>query len=318
MALTLALLLSGPRAAVDDRVGGVGVPSDVATWLADSEAGVANLRPGEAKTLVWADSAAPARTPYSVVYLHGFSADRHEIDPVPQRVAETLDANLYLGRLAGHGQDGAALGDATAEEWLRDVTEAVAIGRNIGERVILMGTSTGATLALWAAASVGFEEDIAAAVLVSPNFQPADPNSRLLLLPWGGALARLAIGPERCWEPSSDAEALHWTTCYPTRVLLPMMALVERVRTMDLSEMAVPTLVVYSPEDQVIDLREVERVFDGIGSDTKRLVPFSGSTDPQGHVLGGAIKSPGTTDRLVTELLDFLLPIVGDGAPAGG
>ncbi len=316
MALTLALILAGPRAEVDDQVDGVEVPGDVAQWLADSEASIANLRPGEEKTLVWADSASPSKTPFSVVYLHGFSADRHEIDPVPQRVAEALGANLFLARFTGHGQDGAALGEATAEEWFRDAAEAVAVGRNLGEQVIVMGTSTGATLALWAAASLGFSDDFAATVLVSPNLHPADPNSRLLLLPWGGALARVFLGPERCFEPASEAEALHWTTCYPTRVLLPMMALVERVRTMDLSEMTVPTLVVYSTEDEVVDPVRTVRMFGRLGSETKALVPFDRSTDPQSHVLGGAIKSPESTDSLVSEILSFLRPIVGvDAGP---
>ena len=61
-------------------------------------------------------------------------------------VAGAVDANLFYTRLQGHGRSGKAMGEATVEGWINDLAEAEAIGRRIGERMVLVGTSTGGTL----------------------------------------------------------------------------------------------------------------------------------------------------------------------------
>ena len=104
----MAVIALGPRPRLGDPPPPPSLPEDLEAYLRHSEEAVPDLRSGEHKEIVWANGARE-RTPFSVVYLHGFSADRHEIDPVPRRVAESLGANLYHARLTGHGQDGAAL-----------------------------------------------------------------------------------------------------------------------------------------------------------------------------------------------------------------
>lgn len=282
-------------------------------WLARGEGAVPGIRPGDGKEIVWADPAAPSHTPLAVVYLHGFSADRHEISPVAERVAAGLGANLFLTRLAGHGRDGAAMAEAAAEDWLQDAEEAMAVGSRLGGRVVLMGTSTGGTLALWVAAQERWRDRLAALVLVSPNLGPRDGSSAVLLWPWGGVLARLAVGPERCFEPLNAEQARHWTTCYPTRALLPMMALVHHVRGLDPAAIRVPALVLYSPEDRVVDQRRTEALFPLLGSPRKELVAVEGSDDPSHHVLAGDIVSPATTDRVVEIVTAFIAAGGGEG-----
>lgn len=306
LAVLAIVALLGPRVRVDETgLGPVELPADVDAYLRVREAAVEGLRDGDQKTVVWADAASRQVTGLGVVYLHGFSADRHEIAPVAERVADSLGANLFLTRLAGHGQDGAALGRAGAEDWLRDTEEALAVGARLGRRIILIGTSTGGTLAVWAAERERWRERLAAVVLVSPNFGPRNPQADMLLWPWGGALARAVQGPERCFEPLNPEQARHWTTCYPTRALLPMMALVEHVRSSDLGRVRAPVLVLYSPADAVVDARATERLLPRLGSARKELVALDGD-EPSHHVLAGDIMSPGTTDRVVAEILRFL------------
>ncbi|GMV06595.1 MAG: hypothetical protein AMXMBFR53_28710 [Gemmatimonadota bacterium] len=311
----LAVLVAlGPRARVRGTVQPVEPEWDVEAWLARGEGRVAGLRPGDGKAVVWADPEAPSHTPLAVVYLHGFSADRHEISPVPERVAAALGANLFLTRLTGHGRDGAALAEATALDWLQDTEEALAVGTRLGTRVVLVGASTGATLALWAAAQERWRERLAALVLVSPNLGPRDDSAEMLLWPWGGVLARLAVGSERCFPPLNEGQARHWTTCYPTRALLPMMALVDHVRGLDPGGIRAPLLVLYAPHDQVVDARRTEALFPLLGSRRKELLVVEGSDDPAHHVLAGDIVSPGTTDAVVTLVVDFLKSLESEEA----
>lgn len=310
--LTTVLLLAsvgllGPRARVDEaRVVPVSPDWDLSAWVASREGSVPGIRPGDAKEIVWADPQAPAHTEWSVVYVHGFSADRHELSPTVERVAEALGANLFLTRLTGHGRDGAAMGEASAADWLQDVEEALTVGGRLGSRLVVVGTSTGATLAVWAAARERWRDRLAALVLVSPNFGVRDRSAEILLWPWGGVLARVVVGSERCFEPYNPDQARHWTTCYPTRALLPMMALVDHVRKMDLARVSAPLLVLYTPDDEVVDTDAIEAHFTRFGSSSKVLLTVEGSGDPSHHVLSGDILSPGTTDAVVAHILDFI------------
>lgn len=290
---------------VEPRLGG-----DLDAWLIEEERQVEALDPSEYKGITWYRGER-SRTPYSVVYIHGFSADRHEMDPVVQHVGEALEANVFHTRLTGHATGPAGLGTATVESWLEDTVEALAIGETIGERVIVVGTSTGGTLATWMAAKEEARGRLAALVLVSPNYQPKNKLARLPLYPWGEQIGRLVIGEERCWEPSNEEQARHWTTCYPTPSIVTMMTLVEHVRLADLSSIEVPTLVLYNPDDEVVDQGETLRVLTGMTGTDPHAIVVEGVTDRSKHVLAGDILSPGTNDEVVRRIVDF----VRDGVP---
>ena len=156
--LTLAVVIAmlavvfavGPRVSVDQTLRPVVLPEDLDGYLARSEARFADLRPGVEKTIIWADSS-KAKTPIALVYLHGFSATRQETRPLCDTLAARLGANLFYTRLRGHGRSDDAMAEASANDWLNDSYEALAIGRRLGERVVLVGTSTGATPAAWLA-----------------------------------------------------------------------------------------------------------------------------------------------------------------------
>jgi alpha-beta hydrolase superfamily lysophospholipase len=308
LAVVAVVLLAGPRVPVETEVPRTEVPTfeRLEGWLAGSEAELSDLVDGAEKAIQWADPAAPSRTRLSFVYLHGFSANRQESAPLVENLAGTFGANAYFGRLTGHGRSAEAMGDATVASWLIDGEEAMAIGRALGDRVVLIGTSTGGTLASWMALQGRWQDHLAALVLLSPNFGPADPASRILLWPWGGLLARLVIGPTRSFVPENDLQARHWTESYPTRALLPMMGLVDLVAEADLGTVRAPTLVLLSPTDQVIDLVAAQSAFQRIGAPLKSLEWVGGVTDGGGHVLAGDILSPGTTGVVHDRIAHFL------------
>jgi pimeloyl-ACP methyl ester carboxylesterase len=169
---------------------------DVDLYLRQREAQHAETKPGQAKTILWKDPAARRKTPVSLVYIHGFSASAKDIAPVIETLASTLGANAFLTRLAADGRTTPAeFATVTAQDWLDDAREALAVGRRIGSRVILIGISTGALLATMAALE-DTSSDIAALVLLSPNFAIRDWRGKFISGPLGGVLARLIIGQE--------------------------------------------------------------------------------------------------------------------------
>ncbi len=143
-------------------------PQAVEPWLLTRDAREPGVRPGTERQVRWASGQA-ARTPLALVYLHGYSATRQEVSPLTEELAAALGANLYLTRLSGHGRDGEAMREATAEALREDAREALAIGKAIGDRVVLVSTSTGGTLSTWLAAG-NPDPSLAALVLISPNF----------------------------------------------------------------------------------------------------------------------------------------------------
>ncbi len=303
--LILAIaFLSGPKVVMDTRLQPVHLPKDLDAYVADSESAFDDIVPGAEKRIFWAGET-HVQTPFSVIYLHGFSATRQETAPLPEMIAKRLGANLFCTRFTGHGRTGQAMLNGSVNAWLNDAVEALKIGQRIGEKVIVTGTSTGGTVAAWLAAQP-VAADVAAFILISPNFGLANRMSKILLWPWGRHLAELIIGKERSFEPDNPAHGKFWTHRYPTRALLPMMGLVSLAGDLDMSRIKAPVLVIYSPADRVVDPARTKKVFKKLGSKQKQLIPYTGSDDPDQHVLAGDILSASSTKALETMIVDFI------------
>src|SRR5688572_4597276 len=147
------------------------------------------LKPDNEARIVWFDSTRQ-KTPFSIIYLHGFSASQKEGDPVHLRLAKEFGCNLFLPRLSDHGVDTTeALQLFTADRAWNSAKEALAIGRAIGHKVILLGTSTGASLALKLAAE--YPDQVHALINMSPNIAINHPAAFILNDPWGLQISRL-------------------------------------------------------------------------------------------------------------------------------
>ena len=141
-------------AALAVRPAAPAIGNDIDAWLASQEIAAAAdhaIIPGAEKRVRWFEGRQGERTETAVIYLHGFSATRQEVAPLGEQLADELQANLFETRLAGHGRETGALANVSAEDWMADAAEALAVGRRLGDRLVVVGTSTGATLALAAA-----------------------------------------------------------------------------------------------------------------------------------------------------------------------
>ncbi len=268
------------------------------------------LVPGTEKRLLWA-GVPGERTEYAVIFVHGFSASRQEIAPVPERVAAALGANLFETRLTGHGFAENPLADVAAEQWLDDGAEALAVGARLGDKLVVIGSSTGATLALALAGHPDFDR-IHTLVLMSPNHGPKDPASVWLTRPFGPLIARAMIGEYRGFRAANEAQARYWSTRYPTAALVEMMRLVDRANER-VREANVPrALLIYSPEDRVVAIDRLLAAFEALPAAVKEADARTETADPGRHVLAGDILSPATTPAVVSRIAEFVL--AGDGA----
>lgn len=314
-ALIVVVLLAGPRPHVlSPNAAAVrgGIPADLAAlplWLEQREAKAGVFDTAVAKRVRFANAGAPATTPWSVVYLHGFSATRQETAPVSELVADALGANLFETRLRGHGLPGDSLGRVSAQDWLTDATEALEIGRRLGDSVLVIGTSTGGTLGVWLATLPAVERrGLAALVLISPNFGPKDSKAALLTLPWANLLLPRFI-PHREWTARNDEQRRFWTMRYPSTALFPMQALVEDARRRSLEGYNVPTLVFYHDGDQVVDAARTRAWLEALALETPApveqvmVVPTNGE---DGHVIAGRIVAPSRTTMVRDRVVQFV------------
>jgi len=278
---------------------------DLDAYLAQAESRYSDIRPQNQKQIVWAYPASKARTPLAIVYVHGFSAGPAEIRPLPDKVASAIGANLYFTRLAGHGRSNDAMGDASVNDWINDFAEAMAIGKKLGEKVIVVATSTGASLASWAAAQPDFAGDIDGLVLISPNYGPQATGSFLLTAPYAETFVKLIIGETRGFEPRNEAQAANWTYQYPAKALIQMGLLVKMARQAEAGRIRVPALFVYSPHDAVVRPELTEQVIARWGGPNQTIL-VENSDDESHHVIAGDIVSPSTTDQLATGVVNWI------------
>jgi len=174
------------------------VPDDAVqleTFIKNNEA-QHKLKPGNEARIIWANDSLRQKTDYAIVYLHGFSASQAEGDPIHKNIAKEFGCNLYLSRLAEHGIDTVdAMINLSADEYWESAKLALAIGKQLGKKVILMSTSTGGTNALQLAATYP-DDNIAALILLSPNIAINDPFAWLANNHWGLQIAHAVLGSD--------------------------------------------------------------------------------------------------------------------------
>lgn len=276
--------------------------------LAKAEAQVPNLRDGCAKAVTWAGDVGE-QTDIAVVFVHGFSASCGELRPLPETVAESLGANLFSTRLMGHGQDGAAMGEATLAGWRADMKEAIAIGRALGKRVLVIGCSTGCTLTTLGLTNGDIAEDAAllGVCFVSPNFGLRHKLAQLFLdLPLSEKWAPYVIGKERSFDVVNDAHAQFWTTRYPTKAVKPMGDAVRAAMRADLGQIKTPMLMALNADDQVINPARARKVLLrwGAAAQMHALIQTP-DDDSYGHVMAGDVFSPKQTGPLATHIVEW-------------
>ncbi|WP_375281039.1 alpha/beta hydrolase [Pseudooctadecabacter sp.] len=270
-------------------------------WLEACEAKAGGVRPRCGKQVVWAGQAG-VKTPLAIVYVHGFSATAAEVRPLPDRVAQALGANLYFARLAGHGQDGAAMGRARLPDWEADVAEALAIGRMLGDEVIVIGCSTGCTLLTQAAAR---PEDLKGIVHISPNFGLRHVMAQMLLqLPGVRRWGHLVAGRTRSFDPISDEHAALWTVKYDTQAVYTMADAVRAALAAPIEAIRTPAYFAFCEDDQVVHPAKIRAVMARWGGPVTTDVLRRGpDDDAMGHVMAGDVFSPGQTAPLADRII---------------
>lgn len=271
------------------------------------------IKPGNEAKIIWANDSLKQKTEYAFVYLHGFSASPEEGAPVHTNIAKKFGCNLYLARLAEHGIDTTEqMVNLTAGKYWESVKEAYAIGKKLGNKVIIIGTSTGGSNALQLAATY---PEIAGIVLLSPNIEINDPNAWLANNAWGLQIARLVKHSNYITtKDQRDIFKKFWYSHYRLEAVVNLQEYLETTMTAEtFRKIKQPALLLYYyrdtiHQDSVVKVSAMLRMFDELATtpEQKRKLAMPNTGD---HVIAGYIKS-NDYQGVEAEITKFMIDIL--------
>lgn len=233
-AAILVLFLVGPKVekpSVDGYVAPIEQTlslSELELQINNAEAQVEYLKPDNESRILWANTDSLYKTEYVLLYLHGFSASPKEGYPINYDFGKHYGINTYIPRLYGHGLDSPSnLLDMTPDKLIHSAKEALTVARQLGDKVIIMSTSTGGTLSLLLAAE---NPDIFAQILFAPNIQIKDDNSKILTYPWGLNLGKMIAGETIVYDDDAETQK-YWQSSYRIEGVVYLQSLVENTMT---------------------------------------------------------------------------------------
>jgi len=280
------------------------IPKDLSRldkYLAKEES-TSPLKPGAEARIIWnseSHESHPKKTEYAIVYLHGFRASHPEGDPVHQTIAKRFGYNLFLSRIDEHGiESDYPLLDLTEEKLLQSARFAYEIGKRIGEKIILMGTSTGASLALYLAAQDKLKKNISTLILYSPLIRFYGLKEKLLMNSFGRRI--LSIFPGRKYlvktPQTTYAEDRIWNKNYALNGALALGSFVEHYMHKKLfSKVTCPVFVGYyhkntHEQDTVVSVPAIHKMVQNLGTRTQFVISENFPT-AKNHVICSSLVS---------------------------
>lgn len=270
-------------------------PANLENYLAQREDTVKGLKPGNEAYIQWADSTQKIKTPYSIIYLHGFGGSGMEGDPVHRFLAEHFGANLFVTRLPEHGIRRANGMEYMSAQALADAAgEAFQIGKSLGDSVIVVGTSMGGSLALLLASQF---PDVHSLILYSPAIRDNGERLSALFQPWMGTIMEMTLMENQVINQKREGEkAVYWSEEYHLNGYKSLAGILyTEMNENTFKKITQPVFLGYyykSPKEQdfVVSVPKMQEMFKQLGTsgNLKKEVAFPKSGD---HVIASAITS---------------------------
>lgn len=300
----------------------------VSTSLADleqdimaAEKAIPDLKPDNEARIVWADSEKKEKTRYSIVYIHGFGASWAEGEPVHRRLAARYGANLYLARLEDAGiQNPDAYQNLTPESFLQGAKHALAVGKALGDEVILIGTSAGGLLSVYLAST---NPDLKGLILYSPCMDIYNSALKVATGPWGEKAVKAVIG-DRMLNDYTPERQRYWMNSYSSKGLVTLQRSIDAIARKEVYEqIKMPVFLGYyykndDEQDKTVSVKAMREMFPLLGTapEQKREVSFPESGH---HVVCSYLTSSdldgvmSETQRFIEEVLK-VVPVSTDAA----
>ncbi len=288
------------------------VPTDsegLEEYLAKREDSVKGMKPGNEAYIIWADSLNKQKTPYAIVYLHGFGASPMEGDPVHRFLAAHFGANLFVTRLPEHGisrKNGMEY--LTAQDLANAAGEAYQIGKSLGEKVIVVGTSMGGSLGLLLASQ---QPDLHALVLYSPAIRDEKRLLEGFFKPWVFWVMKKTLLEDGVMNQQREGEkGAYWSEEYHANGYESLAVLLySEMNEETFAKVKQPVFMGYyykneQEKDMVVSVSKMQEMFGQLGTAPalKKELAFPKTGD---HVIASSITSQ-DWQTVLFQTIDFL------------
>lgn len=251
--------------------------TSVESYVKNSEAQF-NIKNDNEARILWGDSA-KQKTEYVLLYLHGFSASWYEGFPTNIDFVETFNCNAYFARLDQHGLvTDQPLLEMKPKNLYDSAKEALLIAKTLGDKVIIMSTSTGGTLSLMLARD--YPDLIDGLIMYSPNVEIRQKAAKLLPNPWGLQLGRLSEGGKMRHLEGTPLEFDYWYMNYRMEGAVYLQQLLnESMNNETFEKVNCPVFVGYyykdkDKQDEVISVEALLKMYDNLGTGKKQKMAF--------------------------------------------
>ncbi len=289
-------------------------PVDLENAIHEHGQSFAPLKQNNEAKIVWADEAAKEKTEYSIAYLHGFAASRREGFPWHRAIGKKFGCNLYLARLHSHGLKRKHFFEGfTVLKLLSSAVDACRIAQKLGEKVLIMGTSAGASLALCAAGSAQCPVSVKGLMLVSPLIHFYGCHSLFLENEFGRFLAKTIRGSDYKQQLNTESSLIEKEIWYP---FIPLSAaltlgtfLQNHIHRSLFSNVKCPVFVGYYFKnklfhDRIVSPHAILRLKQQLGTASSKQ-HFVNFPQARSHVIGSGLLSKSVAE-LTAETIYFL------------
>lgn len=286
--------------------------SELQDYVNQREDTVIGLKPGNEAYIVWADSMNKHKTPFSIVYIHGFGASPMEGDPVHRFLASHFGANLFVTRLPEHGikrENGMEY--MSAQELANAAGEAYQIGKSLGDEVIVVGTSMGGALTLLLASQ---QPDIKAMAVFSPAIRDFGEKLSAIFNPWAQILMEKTAMKKLAHQKREGEKALYWSEDYSINGYGSLAVIMYgNMNESTFKKIKQPLFLAYyykdnEAQDNVVSVPKMLEMYDQLGTpdNLKRKKAFPNVGD---HVIASSITSA-DWEGVLFSTIDFLENVV--------
>ncbi len=211
------------------------------------------------------------RNRYGVVVVHGYLAAPEEVRALSNYLYKRGYA-VYTVRLRGHGTSPEDLATRRWESWYQSVNRGYVVMKNLTRKFAIVGFSTGAILSIYQAAQKNGHLSCAISIngpLYLKNIASSFASTVVL---WNRLLDRMRIKKGQFEFVENRPENPHIN--YGKN---PIAGVKELERFMgvvrdSLENVTIPTLVIQSSHDPVVNPESADEIFDKLGSARRELV----------------------------------------------
>ncbi|WP_299780021.1 glycerophosphodiester phosphodiesterase family protein [uncultured Formosa sp.] len=259
-----------------------------------AEQQTANLKPDNEAKIIWAKDYKEKQSPIAFVYLHGFGASNREGEPIMSMLSKQYNANVYMSRLKEHGlnrEDN--FKKLTPENYISTAKKALQIGKLLGEKIILVSTSTGGTLSLKLTSE---DSSITGLIMYSPFIGLKNPAFNAILTPEGKAGFIQMNGGEIMKQNRNEEEAKYWSTSYHIDGYEALIKMLVSTATPEMfAKVKAPTFVGYyykneKEQDQVVSVPAILNMYENLGTPKDKKVKIA-FPEAGNHVIACDLRS---------------------------